>query len=488
MFDIIKSTFKHTAIYSIGSISPKLIGIILLPIYTKWFTPSEYGIFGILEITIYLLTQILLLGQPESFLRLYNLDEYIIKRKSTLFNILILLFTLGVVSAILGELTIPFISPFFSDSEGFALYLRLITYVISFRLIGSFFIGVLRAKEKSGLYSFAVSFKFLIILLFNIHFIVFKKLGIVGIFYSYIIGEVFLILVISPFLFHEIELKFDRKILTESLAFGVPIVFLALGAMIMNVGDRYILKILTNYREVGLYELGYRFGSLLNLFLVQSFALGYLPQAYKIFGEKNDKRYFSKMNTYFVFILCWSGLAISIFSKEVVQLFALDSDYWSAYKVVPIIVLAYIFNGIQTAVSISLFLTKKTQYIAYTFIFAAAINIGLNFLLIPYFGKMGAAMATLLSFLFLYLITYYFANRFYHITYENFKLFKLLAVGMIFFIISLISYNWGIFPSTVFKLGLIILYPISLYPIGFYEPVEVQKLLGYIRKVKRFFS
>ena len=69
MLDNIKYTFKHTVIYSLGNIATKLIGIILLPLYTRHITVTEYGVLGILEITIMILTQVLILGQSQTFLR-----------------------------------------------------------------------------------------------------------------------------------------------------------------------------------------------------------------------------------------------------------------------------------------------------------------------------------------------------------------------------------------------------------------------------------
>lgn len=482
MFEKIKSSFKHSAIYSLGNISSKIIGVVLIPLYTKYFSTTEYGIFGIFEITIFILTQVLLLGQPEAYLRFHSLDKYSEKRKTILFTILIFLFSFCLLFLIAGVLLTPAISDLFSQPQEFSPLLRWSVYVIFLRIINALFLSVLRAEERSAVYSIGNGIKFLLLLILNVYLIVFAKTGIIGIFYSYVISEVFLLLFTFPFIVSAFELKFDRKILLSSISFGFPIIFLALGSMILNVGDRYILKLLTNYREVGIYELGYRFGSLLNVFLVQSFALGFMPQAYRIYGKEGDKRYYSKMQTYVVFVLCWMGLGLSLFGKELIEIFALNRDYWPAHEIIPLIVLAYIFNGARTAVSVAMYLKKKTQYIAVAFIITAGLNIGLNFALIPVFGRLGAAYATLISFFALYLISYSMSNRVYRVPYENLKIFKMILVIIALYALSFLASDMAIALRVISKISLLALFPLVLFFLNFYERIELQRIKEGLQK------
>jgi len=476
MFDRIKSSFKHSAIYSLGNISSKIIGVVLIPVYTKYFTTAEYGIFGIFEITIFILTQVLLLGQPEAYLRFYSLDKYSEKRKTVLFTILIFLFSFSVLFLIAGVLLTPAISTFFSRPQQFSPLLQLSVYVIFLRITNALFLSVIRAQERSVIYSIGTGIKFLLLLTFNVYFVVFAKTGIIGIFYSYVISEIFLLIFIFPFIISAFELKFDKKILLSAISFGFPIIFLSMGSMILNLGDRYILKLLTNYREVGIYELGYRFGSLLNVFLVQSFALGFMPQAYQMYGKQGDKRYYSKMQTYVVFVLCWMGLGLSLFGKELIEIFALNSDFWPAYEIIPLIALAYIFNGARTAVSVALYLKKKTQYIAFAFIITAILNIGLNFALIPMFGRMGAAYATLISFFALYLLSYFLSNRVYRIQYENLKIFKMILVILLLYALSLFTSDMTIVLRVILKIFILAIFPVVLFFLNFYERIELERI------------
>jgi len=472
----LKNTIKHTAIYSFGNIATKLIGIVLLPLYTKHITVAEYGVLGILEITIMILTQILILGQPQAILRFHDLDEYKEKRKSTLFTLFVFLFSIGLLFNFIGQNYVAKLSSLFSKPTEFAIYFKLCFIIIFLRVINELFLSVIRAKEKSILYAVANITKLIIILGLNIYFVAFVRIGIRGILYAYLIGDGLLFLILFPNMFFEMVPKFDNRILRESLLFGIPFIFSSLAGMLLNMGDRYILKLLVNYKEVGLYNLGYKVAGILNVFLMQSFFLSFAPIAYKMYGQKGGKRYFSKMLTYFVFALFWVGLGLSFFSKELIKLLALNPDYWIAYQVVPYIILAYIFSGARYVVSIGLNLKRKTKYIAYCTIGAAILNIGLNFILIPKYKMMGAAVATIISFVALYFATYFIANRFYKIPYENLKLLKMLILAIVLFFLSTLLANLQILPRISLKIAILISFPFLLYFLKFYEEIEIDTI------------
>ena len=195
-----------------------------------------------------------------------------------------------------------------------------------------------------------------------------------------------------------------------------------------------------------------------------------------MFGQKGDKRYYSKMLTYFIFILFWAGLCLAFFSKEIIELLALNPDYWAAYQVVPYIILAYIFSGAKSVANLGLYLKRKTKYIAYLTIGAAVLNVVLNFILIPKYKMMGAAIATIISFVALYIVTYFVASRFYKIPYENMKLLKMLILTIILFFFSTLTANLNILPRILIKVAIIISFPFILYPFNFYEPIELERI------------
>ena len=428
-----------------------------------------------------ILTQVFLLGLPNAFLRFYGETDDIRRKKSILFTILIFLLSISTVLLVVELISVDTIAFFFAEKQKFSHYLRLVFIIIFLRVLSYFFLSVLRANERSALYSFSNLVKIFLTLGFNVYFVAILKIGITGVLYAYVIGETILCLLLLPNMILNLAPQFDKEILKESLLFAFPIIFASLGSMVLQMGDRYILKLLVNYKEVGLYDLGYRFSSLMNVFLIRSFSFYFLPQAYKIHGNKGEKRYYSKMLTYFVFVLCWVGLGISLFGEEIIKTFALNPDYWPAYKVIPIIALAYVFSGAGVIANIGIFLKKQTRYVAYITLLAAAFNIILNFILIPYYAMYGAAIATLLSFLFLFIITFITANRLYFIPYENNKIVKMIGTIILLYSSSFLFFKLNLLLGVAAKISLLLAFPIVLYYLKFYELVEIEKISEWIR-------
>jgi O-antigen/teichoic acid export membrane protein len=484
MLNKIKSTLKHTAVYGLGTIATKCIGIVLLPLYVKHITVSEYGIIGILEITIMILSQMINMGQSQAFLRFYNLEEYQKKRESIFFTIFIFLIITGSIFNIAGQIFSTQLASFFSKTTEFNFYFKLCFWIIFIRMINNYFLTELRANEKSVFYAIGNIIKIILILTFNIYFIAYLKIGLKGILFSYLIGDGILFLVLCPNMIVKMKPEFDYKIINRSFHFGFPLIFAGLTHMLLNMGNRYILKLLVDYKEVGLFNLGYKIAGILNVFLIQSFQLSLLPIAYKLYGEKGSTRFYTKMLTYFTFILVWAGLAFSVYCREIVEVFVRNSsDYWRAYTVIPYIVLAYIFSGAKMVINLGLYLKRKTNIIAYTTIGALILNIGLNFLLIPKYKMIGSAIASIISFFVLYIVTHYIANHYYPIPYENKKFSKLLSLAFFSFFIASFTTPLSILPRIGLKLLILILFPILLYYLNFYEPIEIERIKDIWKKI-----
>jgi O-antigen/teichoic acid export membrane protein len=484
MLNKLKYFVKQSAIYGIGNLSAKASGIILLPLYTTFLSLGEFGVLGIIDVTILILVEFINLGQGQALVMLNNSDEYTREDKSVFFTILTSSTLICIIFIIIGEIFLPYISNIFSDPTKYYVYLRLSIYIIAARVINNIFLNKLRADEKSSAYTFFSILKLALTLLLTIYFVAYVKLKITGILYSYLISEVTVDIILLIILLKKLVPKFEKKIMYASITFGIPLIFGSLAMMLLNVSDRYIIKYFTYNEMVGLYDLGYRFAGILNNFFIMPFTLTLMPQAYKIYKKEGDKRYYSKLMTYLTFGLVWLGLGLSMFSKEIIKIFALNPSFWSAYKIVPIVTAAYIFFGMRIVASLGMFLTKKTKYVAITTIFAAAINISLNILLIPKFGMITAAYTTLIAFFILYISSYYYSNKCYKIPFENSKIFKVFLLGVIFYFISSFV-NEGILAIRLsVKLFLLIIFPMSLLLVKFYEPVELEKIRGFYRKWK----
>lgn len=474
MLDRLKSTLKDTFIYSLSNIAPKVIGVVLLPIYTAELTKAEFGNWDLLDVTTNILCEIFLLGQAASLIFLNNSSEYKDRKKKTLFTLFIFLFfvcgLLIVTSEILISLNI------LQENLIKSNYVRLIVFIVLFRTLNNLFLSKYRAEEKAIFFSLTNIIKLLIVAALTIYFLVSMKKGIEGIFLAAVLGEALTSVFLFLTLINQMNFSFDTEILKISLKFGFPLIFASLGIMLLNLSDRYIITYLLGYEANGIYGLGYRVAGVLNMFLVMPFSMSLMPIAYKYYGQKDDKRFFSKVMTYSTFIFVWASIFISLFSKEIIKIFATKSEYYSAYYVVPIVLFAYTFSGMRLTASLGMMLTKNTKHIATITLGAAILNIILNFILIPYFGIIAAALNTLIAFVIFYFITQKVSDNYYKIPFENKKLFLMIFTGMILSCAGYILPDKIIFQ--ILKLILTLIFPFILYLFNFYEVSEIQIIMN----------
>lgn len=482
MLDKIKHIAKHSFVYSISNVALKASGIILLPIYTKYFTLEEYGRLGLLLITIIIFSQSLVLGQGLSIIRFNNINEYRNKRDSIFFTITVLILIVIAFFILIAEKYLINIAALFGNPNDFINYLEICIYIIAVITLNNLFLSKLRADDRSVMYTISGIAKLLVMMVLTVYFVVYTKTGIKGVLYGQLAGEISNTLIILPSMIKQMSFKFEFKILKESIRFGLPLIFSAVAINLLNGSDRFLIKFLANDSVLGLYELGYKVAGVINMFIIMPFGLTLMPLAYKMYRKENDKKYYAKIKSFVAFILIWMGMALSLYSKEMVMLFALNSSYYPAFEVVPVIVLAYIFYGISMISSLGMYLTGNNQFVGYITIFCAALNIGLNFWLIPEYGMMGAALNTVVSFAFLDILTNIASNRYYKIPYEHFKLFKLVLLGTIVFTISYWINDYNLITRVLVKFILFLIFPFLLIPLKYFEKKELLAIIGGIKK------
>ena len=484
MFQTFKNFLKHSFVYSISNVAVKASGIILLPIYTQFFTVEEFGRLGLILAIIIILSQIVVLGQGQSILRFSNPQYGKWDVKSVLFSLLILASISSVLFVFIAEFTLYPFAELLGSVTNYYSSLHIAIYIICVTVINNLFQNKLRADEKSGFYTILNIIKLIILIIVTIYLVSYKKIGINGVLIGQLSSEVIALTVIFPVMLKNMAVKLNTEVIYASIKFGIPLIFSALSMTLLNISDRFLIKFLSTESALGLYELGYRVAGILNMFFIMPLSLTLLPIAYKIYDQPGDKEYYKKIMTYVTFMLVWGGLFLSVFSKEIISLFSLNDSFIPAFRVVPIILLSYVFFGMSMISSLGMYLVSRTVYIAIITIFSAAVNIGLNFILIPIYGIMGAAIDTLIAFVLLFLLSLIVSNKYYKIYFEYLKLILLIFIGTSLFAVTYFIITDSIWISIIFKLLLVIAFPVILFLTSFYSPKELKLIKGFIQKWK----
>ena len=258
--------------------------------------------------------------------------------------------------------------------------------------------------------------------------------------------------------------------------------------MLIQGIDRPILGKLTNLDTVGIYNACYKLGIFMMLF-VNMFQYAWQPFFLQNAEEKNAKEIFSKVLTYFTLASALILVILSLFIDDIVAIPVLhgrtliDSAYWGGLSIVPIILFGYLFNGLYVIFTAGIYIEDKSMYIPLITGIGAVVNIGVNFLLIPVWGIMGAAFATLAAYLAMAIGLYAVTQRFYKIEYEVAKLSKIfigiLIVGGIYYYLL---YNDQLL--FIYKILLLIFFSLFLY-IFVFDKKEIDFLRTKLAALKQ---
>lgn len=260
--------------------------------------------------------------------------------------------------------------------------------------------------------------------------------GIEGIFMSGVIASAVTLVFLLPTILPMLSLKFAGKLYSALLKFGLPYIPAGLAAMMVQVIDRPILLALTNESTVGIYQANYRLGIFMML-IVSMYDYAWRPFFLTHADEPNAKQLFSRILTYFTLLSSIVVLLVSLYINDLVKFHIyhgrsiINPAYWSGLGIVPIILLGYLFNGIYVNLMAGIYIEKKTSHLPYITGIGAAINVVVNFLLIPRFGMFGAAWATFFAYSGMAIAIYLVSQKFYPVKYELGRLLKIgIALGI----------------------------------------------------------
>lgn len=483
MFKELKKLSKHYTIYALGGIIGKAIGFIMIPVYTRFISPAEYGIVGILNLVVWVVSLIVGMNVVSGVTRFYYLYKSDKERNSVVSTSIffIILVSLPIVLSLIYFSDA--LSQMFFKNIHYSLYFKITFAALFFEMLLPIPFACLRIKNKSFVFLQFSLLSLFIGLSLNIMLIVFLKLGILGIFYSQLITA----FIMSPILLYITFKEFGFVILLgpvkKILSYSLPLIPAGLAMIVLNLGDRYILKEFVSLEQVGFYTLGYKIVMMLGFLVGVPFRYVWGPYRFSIAEDKNAPEIYSRVFTYFTLFIGFVGMGMAIFAKDIIRIIAAPS-YFGASRVIPVLTLGYIFYQLYYLVNIGIFLKRKTKWVPYIVSAAAGLNVVINLLLIPKAGIMAAAYTTLASFAFLAIAGYCVSQRFYKISYEFIRVLKIIFVSVGLYFVSKTMQFENLLVDIFVKSIIIFLFPFILYLLGFYTKEEVVKVSQLMKSLK----
>ena len=490
VFKQLLSLSRDSIIYGLSVVISQFVGFLLIPVYTRRLGTTGYGVVEVLNTTAAVLGIIIGMGFTTALLRHYCSREDEEGKRTVASTAVVFLMATSLVVLLALELAAGHIaSLIFPSAELFtpAEYTKFfrIAFVSLFFNEGiAIALTVFRARGEPTKYAMASISQFLLAVTLNLVFVVALRKGVVGVLYADLVTTACLYIVLMTSLVRRVGIRLSRHELKSMLIYGLPLVPSGLGGWMLVMADRWILVRLLGTDPVGVYSLGYKIGMVIQGILVGPVQLAWLPFLFATASQEKARETYARVFTYFLLVALLAALAISTLAKEVLMVMAAPA-FRDAYKVIPLVALSYVLYGCYFQIAAGIYLEGKTKHMAVLMGVAAVLNVALNFALIPHYGIMGSAVATLIGYALLPVGAYVISQRYYRINYEWGRVIKMVLVVTIIYAASVfvgLSYStlhshmsatYAHMIVGVWKVLLLLCYPVLLYAIRFFRPEEI---------------
>lgn len=476
---------RNFAIYGLGDVLTNIVSFLLLPLYTRYLSPDEYGVISLL-LTIEVVAKIIFRwGVDGAFMRFFYDCESDADRQrlaSTIFWFLTAVN--GVILAVLLAAA-PFVASHLFGVPGYTL--PLVLQVINTFVVGFYFLPfhVLRMQGRSRQFAALTTARTAATLVVRLVLIVGAGLGVLGFVLADIVVTSLFSIVLAHWFRPLLRLQFSRALLKEALRFGLPRLPHGVAQQLMAVGDRYILRLFGTLGDVGLYSIGASLGLALKLFLT-AFEYAWAPFYYETMKQPDAAQTFRLVTTYGIGVLVLLEAGLAAVATDVVRLMTTE-QFHAAAAVIPWIGLGVVFQGVYLLTSIGLNITKSTKYYPVATAIAASTSVAANLVLVPTYGARGAAWANAIAYAVLAIVALRLSQRVYPLRYEYGRVARLAIAGGGAFLAA-----WLVPDSLPAWLGLIVrggivcsVYPLLLIALGFYDRRELAFVARLVTRLRQ---
>jgi O-antigen/teichoic acid export membrane protein len=417
-----RGLIKSSGIYALSSLASPLVALVLAPFLTRHLSRADYGALAVLNVFIILASVITQLGIGPAFFRAYNWDfESQRDRFAVLSTSVILLSLVSISVAIAMMITAPWLAELLLNSASFSSSVRIAALVVPLQNLTLPGLLWLRAEKRATFFSILSIGNLLVTLSANILLVGVLHLGINGSLiatgggYATVVICTLPVILLRVGLRRSLHLRFD--VAWNLVFFGMPIVFSAIASWFLNLSDRYLLSHLGSLAQAAGYTVAYTLGGVLTTVILSPFNLAWPPMMYEIAKREEAAHIFQLVFRWFGIVLLFATFALSLLSKGVLDIL-FPPEYHAVAPIIPIIALSYMFYGVYLVFTVGVYIRRRTWLIVIFTTFAALVNLGLNIVLIPRHGPIGAAVSTLLAFILLALVAYIANQRIYPLPFE----------------------------------------------------------------------
>jgi O-antigen/teichoic acid export membrane protein len=457
------------AAYTAASILSKVIAVALLPLYTRYLTPEDYGAAEVLFSAVVLVSIVVRFGLIEAILRFYYKDgedpDEVVRSS---FAGLFWLSTAG--ALVLLPLAGPLSDALRSEPD----LVRIAIGGLWVLTMWEFMLTLFRLEERARAFFLTTILSVLASIGLTVVLVVGMDEGARGLLLgSYASGAAFLIALIV-WQRRRLSLRFDSGLLRRLFRFGLPTMPAEVSLYALNFVDRLIILRSLGAAEVGLYSLAVKFAQAVNV-LVRGFQLAWPPLAYSIRDDDEARRTYATVVTLFVAGCAWVVAGMWLFSRWIVRALAAPK-FFDSYEAIGLIAVAVTLYALYLVLVVILGRTGRTEFNFPAAIAGVIVNVVLNLVLVPPLGIVGAGLALVASYLVVLGLMYAFTQRLFPVPYEWGRLLRVVATVTALVGVAELAVPTAGAGGLLLRAALFAAYPLLLLGTGFFTPGERRRL------------
>lgn len=461
----LKEFAKGSSILVFSNIVLKAIQFLLLPLYTQYLTPSELGVSDSITAITSFLFPLLVMAFDSAFSAFYY--EQGKNQKEKVFNTTLFFLIFQSFIPIVLSFGSTAISKILFGTIKYSLGIKLAFFSISVNLLFLPFSLLTRMQNRMRTFAIINIIASLTMIGSNIVFVSVFKWG-----YASMLMSTFLVNILQVILYFitskiKISYQFkEKKLFGKMVKYAIPFIPMTVSTWILNMSNRYMLLHFSGEAEVGIYGIGGRFVTIINV-VISGITTAYTSFAFQNASEENSKEMFSDIVSIIFVFLAGVCTTVSLFGKEVIILMT-SSEYHSAYLLLPEMMFSQLAYALYTFTSYGIAFKKESKFFFYSVTTGAIVSVLMNLILLPQMGAKGAALTTLFGMLSMFFMGYYFSQKLYPCKYGFTKI----------MIVFIFLYGCSTFCKDMLFTSKIIIWII----------VAAITLLLYYKKIMKFFK
>jgi O-antigen/teichoic acid export membrane protein len=484
---LLKQFSKDTVIYGLGKGLKKFIGLLLLPVYTRALSPDEFGILDTLGAALFFITIFFNFGLDSAVSYFYFKPQDSKERGRILFTVFILRLLVIIPAVIISFFSTP-LSFYLFHSYEYSTVILITCLLVPATMLMSEQEMIYRLHRNPWGYNFITIVKSFMNIAGGILLVVQFKFGVMGAQLASLISTVLVVLIsLITFSRKQYFYEFSRDWAVKMFKFGFPLIWAGIAVWVYSLSDRFFLLHYKDFTEIGYYSIGSTFSQpigLINMAVQMSFGVLFFEVYNREQGimKPESKTLLTRALYLYLTVVSVFQVILSVFAYEIVG-FITTPEYIPGIITIPVLTISLVISQMVEIVPVGISISEKTWHYTWITIVAAIVNAGLNFIFIPLWGFMGAAMTTLAATFAYFMLADLVSKRYFNAGFSRIKIYAFLA--SVLFLSMLFPYmniHKAIFPGLLFKIPVIFFSWCLPFLFGFIRFEEIKEIAQQMKK------